>query len=267
MNFALAWFLITALFLIGFPQAVTDETRAQAEETFVQVIGVGPGSPAESMGMLPGDRIVSVNGIPVGTTDEVRDIVASRKGTEIAITLVRGRETLSVKGTPRVEAPENEGALGISFTEVGVIRYPWYEAPIRGMKATWYATVSVLAALWAMLSGLFMGQGGGTANVTGPVGIVYLTKQMSELGIAYLIQFAAILSVNLAIFNILPFPGLDGGRILFVLIEKLKGSPVTEAVEQRAHQIGFLLLLVAMIAVTFRDFSRFELLAKIGNLF
>jgi regulator of sigma E protease len=104
-------------------------------------------------------------------------------------------------------------------------------------------------------------------DVTGPVGIVYLTKQMSDLGIAYLLQFAALLSINLAIINILPIPALDGGRILFVLIEKLKGSPVSRRTEGLIHQIGFILLLLLMVIITVRDFSTFRILKKIGQLF
>ena len=103
--------------------------------------------------------------------------------------------------------------------------------------------------------------------MTGPIGIVYATKQMSDLGVTYLLQFAAILSINLAIFNILPLPALDGGRIFFVIIERIKGTPVREIIEQRVHQVGFFLLLLLMAVVTMRDFSQFHILEKISTLF
>jgi regulator of sigma E protease len=104
-------------------------------------------------------------------------------------------------------------------------------------------------------------------DIAGPVGIVTLTKQMSELGIAYLLYFAAILSINLGIINILPIPALDGGRILFVLIEKLKGSPVSSKVEGYVHQVGFVLLLLLMVLVTLNDIIRLQFWSRFSGWF
>lgn len=266
MNFLLAWVLISSLYVAGFPQPVTDENRHLASDVSVQIFSVAKGSPAERMGLRPGDRILAVEGVAVSGLTEAKRAIDDRLGTETALVIGRGGETLTLRGIPRENAPANEGALGISFAETGSIRYPLYEAPVRGAQATWNATSSIFIALAGMVKGLFLGRGAGI-DVTGPVGIVYATKQMSELGIAYLIQFAAILSINLAIFNILPLPALDGGRILFIVIEKLKGTPVREAIEQRVHQVGFFLLLLLMVLVTVRDFSQFRILEKIGGLF
>lgn len=266
MNFILAWVLISSLYAVGFPQPVTDGNRHLATDVAVQIFSVAKGSPAEGMGLMPGDRILAVEGMPVSGLAEAKRAIDARLGDETSVTVGRGKESITLHGTPRRNAPANEGALGISFAETGSIRYPWYEAPIRGAQSTWNATASIIFALATMVQGLFVGQGAGM-DVTGPVGIVYATKQMSELGIAYLIQFAAILSINLAIFNILPLPALDGGRILFVIIEKFKGTPVREIIEQRIHQVGFMLLLLLMLVVTVRDFSQFRILEKIGNLF
>ena len=104
-------------------------------------------------------------------------------------------------------------------------------------------------------------------DVSGPVGIAVLTGQVAQLGFDYLLRFAAMLSVNLAIINALPIPALDGGRILFVLIEKLKGSPVSRKVEQQAHNIGFVFLIALMILVTARDVAKFDIFEKIKNIF
>lgn len=267
MNMLLAWILVSSLFVFGFPQPITDDTRAIAEDVSIRILGVAPESPAEMMGIQPGDRLVSVDSRSLGTLEEAQEVIAALSGRNIAVGIVRGDESFVLHGIPRSETPEGEGALGISFAEIGTVKYPWYEAPVRGMWATGNATLSILRALGGVVAGVFVGKGGGETDITGPVGIVYVTKQMSDLGLPYLIQFAAILSINLAIFNILPLPALDGGRILFVLIERIKGSPVREIVEQRTHQVGFLLLLFAMIAVTMRDFSKFEILRKIADLF
>ena len=124
----------------------------------------------------------------------------------------------------------------------------------------------ILGALGGMVKNLFVGKAAGI-DVTGPVGIVVLTKQMSDLGIAYLLQFAALLSINLGIFNILPIPALDGGRVFFILIEKLKGSPVSQRIEGGFHQVFFVLLLLLMALVTIKDLSQFKILEKLGHLF
>jgi regulator of sigma E protease len=101
-----------------------------------------------------------------------------------------------------------------------------------------------------------MGQKAGV-DVAGLVGIAVLTKQVTALGLAYILQFAAVLSINLGIINAFPFPALDGGRILFIIIEKIKGSPVSQKTEQFFHSLGFILLILLMVYITFRDVLKF----------
>lgn len=266
MNFVLAWVLLSVVLMLGFPQPVTDENRASVDRVDIQILSVAKESPAEAMGIKPGDRVLSVDGVAMTGLEGTQSAIQAKRGSEISMTIDRFGETLTLSGTPRLATPENEGALGISFAETAVIGYAWYEAPIRGAQATYHTTGAILGALGSIVKNVFVGEKAGV-DVTGPVGIVVMTKQMSDLGIPYLLQFAAILSINLGIFNILPFPGLDGGRILFILIEKIKGSPVKETVEQWAHTIGFLLLLLLMIFVTIKDVAQLKLLDKIGNLF
>ncbi|HWQ60117.1 MAG TPA: RIP metalloprotease RseP [Candidatus Fimivivens sp.] len=265
MNVLLAWMLMSWLFFSGVPQPIPEGDRSDVKDISVQIYSVDKGSPAESMGIRPGDKMIAIEGVAVSGTEEAQALVSANLGKEIAIIIERAGRSSTLRGTPRLDAPQGEGALGISFAETGTVRYPWYAALVRGAQATWGIAVSVISALVGMVAGLFSGHQ--AVDVTGPVGIIYATKQMSELGLTYLIQFAAILSINLAIFNILPLPALDGGRILFVIIGKLKGTPVREIIEQRTHQIGFILLLLLMIVVTARDFSNFHILDKIVILF
>ncbi|NTW45483.1 MAG: RIP metalloprotease RseP [Candidatus Moranbacteria bacterium] len=265
MNFLLAWAIVSALYVVGVPRTVTDETRANASDVSVMIMSVAKSSPAEEMGLRPGDRIVAIEGESVSGLTEAKQAIDSRRGTETVISIDRSGTRMDLHGTPRSVTPENEGALGIAFAEMGIVRYPWYEAPFRGAVATWNASVSVASALFEIVRGIVLGRSG-AGDVTGPIGIVYATREVADLGPAYLLQFAAILSINLAIFNILPIPALDGGRILFVLIEKFKGAPVREIVEQRFHQIGFLLLLLLMLAVTVRDVAQFRILEKVWQL-
>ncbi|MBI4779205.1 site-2 protease family protein [Candidatus Falkowbacteria bacterium] len=111
-------------------------------------------------------------------------------------------------------------------------------------------------AFYDLLKGLILGQGV-TADLPGPVGIATLTGQVARMGFVYLLQFTALLSINLAVINFFPFPALDGGRILFLIIEKIKRSPVKREVEGAIHNIGFALLMVLILVVTLRDVSRF----------
>ena len=115
--------------------------------------------------------------------------------------------------------------------------------------------------LWRLVAGQSVGM-----DVSGPVGIAVLTGQVAKLGFIYILQFTALLSVNLAIINILPIPALDGGRIFFILIEKFKGTPVSQKFEQRAHNIGFALLITLMVLVTVRDVAKLEFFQKLKNL-
>jgi len=146
------------------------------------------------------------------------------------------------------------------------MEYPWYEAIGRGLVAVFDMATLIVVTLFSLLAQLLSGTKP-AMDVAGPIGIAIMTKQVTALGWTYLLQFTAILSINLAIINILPFPALDGGRIFFIIIEKLKGSPVNQKFEQVANSIGFLLLLLLMVVVTFHDFIQFEIVEKIRVLF
>jgi regulator of sigma E protease len=266
MNFVLAWALISVVFMLGLPQPVESGQRARYPDAKIQILDIKKGTPAETMGLQLGDEIVMINGERMTSLDMVRDTIVAHKGQPISVDVSRFGKELSLIGTPRTDYPAGEGALGISFSETAVVSYPWHESLYRGAEATYTITVAILQAFGKMIASLF-GAPKVPIDVTGPVGIVYLTKQMSDLGLPYLLQFAALLSINLGIINILPIPALDGGRILFVLIEKLKGSPVSQRMEGLIHQAGFMLLLLLMLLITIRDFLHFKILEKITSFF
>lgn len=266
MNFLFAWFLISIVLMLGLPQPIEPSERGQYPNARIQILSIGKGTPAEAMGLSMGDAVVALNGEKVTTLEQVSEGIKSHKGQEIVMEVDRFGKTLTFTGTPRTEYPENEGALGIAFSETAVVSYPWYQAIYQGAITTYNITMAIFEAFGKMIASLF-GAEKTALDVTGPVGIVYLTKQMSDLGLPYLLQFAALLSINLGIINILPIPALDGGRILFILIEKLKGSPVSRKVEGMIHQVGFMLLLLLMLLVTVRDFAQFDILGKISRIF
>jgi len=267
MNFLFAWVLISIVFTLGLPQPIDSAQRAQYPNAKIQILEVKKGTPAEKMGLQLGDEVLMIAGEKITSLKQVTDTILANRGKNLEIKIDRLGKEMVLTGMPRVEYPANEGSLGISFSETAIISYPWYSAIYHGVIATYNITIAILQAFGQMITGIFGEKTGAPVDITGPVGIVYLTKQMSDLGIAYLLQFAALLSINLGIINILPIPALDGGRILFIIIEKLKGSPVTRRTEGMIHQVGFILLLLLMLFITIRDFSNFHILQKISGLF
>jgi regulator of sigma E protease len=268
MNILMAWFLISIVFMLGLPQPIDEKDLALYPDARVQIVSVTPNSPAQTMGLQAGDIIISIDGVTVTELSQVGSYIKEHKGQEIDVVVNRFGKEIELQGTPKLESGVNEGALGISYSLTAIVEYGFFKSIGKAFITTWTITFAILSAFGDMIASLFGGgSGGAAADLTGPVGIVYLTKQMSDLGLVYLLQFAALLSINLAIINILPIPALDGGRILFIIIEKLRGRPINQKVEGMIHQIGFTLLLLLMLFVTIKDFHTFKILEKIGNLF
>ncbi len=255
MNMLLAMLLLSIVFGIGVP-TVVDGPGVGIRDVKVQIIDLAKGSPAEQAGIKIGDAIRSVQGEPVDSVAEAVALVDARKGQETEIVLAFGSDERTIHVTPRTESPEGQGALGIGLVQTGVISYPWYEAIARGSVAAFGLLATIVLSLASIVKSLFTG-GGLSADLAGPVGIAVLTGEAAKLGLASLLQFAAVLSVNLALINVLPLPALDGGRLLFTIIEKVRGKRVPERVEGLVHTIGFLALLILMLAVTAKDVSRF----------
>ncbi len=145
----------------------------------------------------------------------------------------------------------------MALARVAEKSHPWYEAPFRGVEATVKITGAIVAGLAGLLKNLVLGNGmpQGT-QLMGPVGIGALLTQFAELGLNKYLHFIAVISIYLAIFNILPIPALDGGKLIFLSIEKIKGRPVDQKVEQRITTFFFSLLLLLIVLVTVRDITR-----------
>lgn len=270
MNFLLTAVLLSVGYFVGIPQAVEDATGGNLKNEKIQIIETTPGSPADQMGLKVGDQIAGASGtsgqiLNFGTIEEFQKFIEGKKGNRVDLAIKRGNQELKLSGTPRTDYPANEGALGVSLVKTAEVSYPLPEAVWRGVKSTIDLTGMILVAfgnlLWKLVSGQSVAM-----DVSGPVGIAVLTGEVARLGFIYILQFTALLSVNLAIINILPIPALDGGRILFILIEKIKGKAVSQKFEQRAHNIGFALLITLMLLVTARDVAKLEVFSKIKNL-
>lgn len=257
MNIILAAVLISAGFMIGLPQSLDGVSgRAEISDQKIQIVEVLPDSPAKLAGLKIGDIILSINGNEFTNTEALQKFSDANPGQELNYKLKRGEEEINVKATPGFIESAGANGIGIGIIETGLVKYPWYLAIWEGIKTTIFLTWAIIVAFYELIKGLFFGQGV-SAGVAGPVGIAALTGQVARMGFVYVLQFTALLSINLAIINFLPFPALDGGRVLFLIIEKIKGSPVKREIETMIHNIGFALLMVLILIVTFRDVAKF----------
>lgn len=269
MNVIFAWLLISIAMGLGVPTALNEGESlpkyAKAEAAYVAVNEVGVDSPAEMAGIKVGDKVVSVNGESVESIEELQALTKLNLDKETKYVLARGNDNFEKTIIPRGNPPEGQGALGVSLSLVANVSYPWHSVLYHGFIATWNLLAATVTAFITII-GQWVGGENVSGQLSGPVGIAVLTRDVAELGFIYILQFAAILSVNLAVINAVPFPALDGGRILFLIIEKIRGRKLPETAEQLANTIGFALLLLLMVFVTVRDFGKFNIIDRVINL-
>lgn len=253
MNLVLAVALISTGFILGLPQVVENlPSGARVEDRNIQVMQVLENSPAEKSGLQMGDIIIGINGEQFTTYEELQAFVAGQVGNELIYEIKRGVNILEFHATPEVLAETKKGGIGIAVAEMGIVSFPWYQAIWEGIKTTLYLTWFIIVAILGLIKSLIVGQGV-SADIAGPVGIAVLTGQVAKLGFIYILQFAAILSINLAIINFLPFPALDGGRVVFLFIEKMRGKAVSQKIEGLVHLVGFWILMGLVLLITVRD--------------
>jgi regulator of sigma E protease len=256
MNVLLAMVLLSIGFMIGLPaesSALDDPRAIVVEESAVVAQQIEPGSPAEDAGVQYGDKLVAMNGIPLITSQDLIEYVETYPEEESVLQVMRGDEVLSLAITPEfLSEGDSIPRLGIILADVGVVRYPWYIAIWKGITGALIGVVNIFFAFYVLIRNLLLGQGLAFA-VSGPVGIAVVVGESARLGIAYLINVTAMLSLSLAVINIFPIPALDGGRLLFVTIGRIFKKPVPMKYEQMAHTIGFVLLMALIVVVTWRD--------------
>ena len=251
MNIVLAWVFFSVGAAIGTPQIQDDKPGIP-----VSVINVLAHSPAEQRGLRFGDQILELRSgdisLRVEKEKDVSDFADAYRGEEITMVIRRGGAVKEIKITPRVRVPHGEGPLGISMGQLTTSRVAWYKAPFTGAWILGQTLLAVLNGLWIIIKEI-LAHGRTSASVSGPVGIYLFGRDIQVLGISYILQFVGLLSVNLAVMNALPIPALDGGRMFFVCIEKIRGSKVNPRIENMAHTLGFMALLVLMAVITYKD--------------
>ena len=257
MNVILAAVLISFGFSIGLPQVLENlGPGAHVSNEQIQIIDVLPDSPAQTAKLEVGDVVLSVAGQTFQTSEELQTFANEHANQPLEYRIKRGNEILTKEITPVMREDTSLAGIGIGVVETGLVRYPVYIAVWEGIKSTAALFGTIVFAFYGVIKNLVQGHGTG-GQIAGPVGIAVLTGQVARMGFAYIVQFAAMLSINLAIINAFPFPALDGGRVLFLIIEKIKGRPVKKELEGTIHYIGFALLMLLVLIVTFKDISRF----------
>lgn len=258
MNVLLAAFLISIGFVMGIPQPIGDglPSGARVRDAQIQIVQVLSGLPAAASGVQVGDAILSVDGATVSSVEQLQTYLTSRVGQPVKFLLkAAAGEPYEKIVTPQPREGSDRAWIGVQLEHVGVVSYPWYLAAIHGVRVTGEWMVQIVRAFGELFTNLVVNRQV-TIDLSGPVGIAALTGTVTRLGFIYVLQFTALLSLNLAIINFLPFPALDGGRVVFLIIEKLRGRAVSARLETAIHNIGFIVLLVLIALVTMRDLGR-----------
>lgn len=260
-NIIFAWILISICLSSGLPTAVTEDNVGIIENQKILILEVLPNSPAEIAGLKVGDEIVSAKTKKTILSDKeitvssFENLIANSDTSGVDITYKRNNSIENIVAKPINGIVEEKQAIGISMSAIGIAKMPIYKVPFEALKLTYKIIEEIVVNMATLIGSIFMGKAN-LLSVAGPIGIISLVGDAWSFGIVNLLMFVAFISINLAILNIIPFPALDGGRILFVLIEKIKGSDIKPKITNAINMIGFLLLIALMIAVTYNDIGR-----------
>lgn len=256
MNIIIAVIAFTIVGMLGSQVGITESDINSDKYTNITTIieTVADDSPAEKADLRFGDEIQTIAGVKIVTQDDVSKIIQANLEKPVEIVIKRGDETLTKTVEPRKNPPAGQGAIGITTALTGFLKLSFLEALQTAFVKIYIIIATTIYVLSQMIMSLFnQSPLPAGAEFTGPVGLVQIVGDVRDLGIVYIITFIGLISTSLAFFNILPIPALDGGRILFVLIEWVKKSPVNQELENKFHLIGYSLLLALILLVTVRD--------------
>ncbi len=257
MNIIFAWLLIVVVFLMGVPTSV--EEGMQSENARLVVTDVVADSPAAQAGILPGAEIRAYGDAQQDALipSAFRNYTASSEG-QVTLAYAIGEEEKSVTIEPQtgiLQDQPDQKVIGIHTALVETVYLPFHEALLEATITTWQTLSAIVVGIGGLFRDIVM-LDADLSQVAGPVGIVGLVGDAAEFGLASLLMFTAIISLNLAVINLLPFPALDGGRLLFVGIEAITRKDIDPVWVSRLNVAGFILLMALMLAVTYSDISK-----------
>lgn len=253
MNFLIAWLLLSIGFMSGMPTAVSNmPANAVVRDQALTITAITPNSPAKIAGLQPGDKIVLLtSGADVTETPTLESVsyFVKRHSTEpITVSYIRSGKFQEIDITPEQNIINGGPGIGISAEVIGKVSLPVHQAVWKGLQFSLDLFKHMVKGFYELIVGKT-----DIASVSGVVGIVGAVGDATELGFIYLLYFTAFISINLAVINLVPFPALDGGRLLFLLIEVVKGSRIKPQVANIFNFVGFMILILLMLFVTYKD--------------
>lgn len=258
MNILFAWFLFSLTFMVGVPTAVDESVASDSAQLYIA--DVLADSPAAA---LPAGSVVTQlqsgeTAITNPTPSEFTGLIAATAPAPVAVTYTFSDEVSVVEIVPAqniIPGQSDQYAVGVSLALVDTISQPIPTAILNGLYATGNGLVAITNGLYGLISQAFVGEAD-FSQVAGPVGIVGMVGDAAAFGLTALLTFTAVISLNLAVINLLPFPALDGGRLVFVAIESITKKTIPAVWAGRLNLLGFGILMLLMIAVTYNDIIR-----------
>ena len=255
VNYLVALLSLWIVFIIGYPE-------------LLPVVGnVVDKMPAKAAGLAVGDRIQQINGRPIHTWEEMTTLIYQSSNRSLSFQVEHEGTTRVLTMTPQPKVttdpfgrPKTIGLIGIApsgaFQTYRVGPLP---ALGRALRQQYEWTIQTLLALGSMVTGRLSLRD----SVTGPIGIIFLTSEAVRMGLSPLLFLMSLFSLSLALFNLFPIPILDGGHLFFLVVEKLRGRPVSINVQERSAQVSFVLLVALALIICINDLNRFKLLEKL----
>lgn len=259
MNLLFAYLLVTGALISGTPRALSDEEIAHATHLELAVSQAFPGTPAEQAGIQPGDILVSAED-PLGlwhASDPASfsSYIGASGGSPVTLHIHRGGADQILVAVPRKGIIDNDPsryAIGVEVATIGVVPVSFGKAVVEGFTLTWGVVKLSASGLWHFFAGLATFKAD-LSQVAGPVGITVLVGSASTQGLGDLLSIIAVISVSLALINLVPIPALDGGRLLIVLIEGVIRRPINPHITNAVNTVAFALLIPLMVIVSFHD--------------
>lgn len=257
MNWLLAFAIFVFIFNLGAPAILQDLPAGyQVKDRSVRITNIMAGGPADKAGLLVGDQVITIAGVAPTDFEQARSQIAAQNNQAFDVKVLRDNKETDIQVQPEFIKEINKQGIGVAMADVGIVKFGFFRSLVLAAQTVYSYTKEVLFAFGGMLRDIIFLRKI-DQDVSGPIGIAVMTGQVAKQGIVALLQFAAILSINLAVVNFLPIPALDGGRVLFLIIEKIRRKAVAHKIEAGIHQIAFISLIILILLVTIRDLGRY----------
>lgn len=261
MNFVLAWLLLSIGFMSGLPSSVSGFGDASLiKDPVVTITGTLKDSPAEKSGLLAGDKINYLETDGDSTlllssyfgVETVQNFISKHVEEEIRININRAGQEKEITVIALKDEIKNKAMIGVSLDMIGTLKLPVHKAVWQGLKLSSNLFIATVEGFYNLIRSSIAGETN-FSSLTGPIGLVGVVGDAADFGFIYLLSFTALISINLVVINLIPFPALDGGQLLFLLIEKIKGSRINPKVANWVNLAGMGLLILLMVVISYHD--------------